>query len=157
MLVVLGIHCLLLDATAESCPSCSVTRYHTKHGDQACEPTRDFGCYPGESMMWIRTAAQCSGFFRCDTGHAAVRCGSRYFRPAAGQERLNCSCVDKRATTAIAGTETLPQPAGCGVQTGVDDMGGVSSEYRRLPQPASEDRSVKCCRNKWTFGGPIDW
>ena len=32
----------------------------------------------------------------------------------------------------------------------------MSERYRKLPQPAGSDPSVKCCRNKATFGGPID-
>eukprot|EP00966_Prymnesium_polylepis_P028518 660163-Prymnesium_polylepis.1 len=110
-------------------------------------------------MMWIRTAAQCGGFFRCNAGRAAVRCGSRYFRAAPGQERLNCSCDTKsRFDAEHAAVESTEQRSGaCGVTTGTDGMGGVSRAYRRLPQPPTEDRSVKCCRNKATFGGPIDW
>ena len=147
---------ILGHVAAESCPRCSVTLYHTKHGDHACQPDVDFGCYPGMNMMWIRTAAQCGGFFRCGAGQAATRCGSRYFRPAVGQDRLNCSCVDKKRPPDALEESERPA-AGCGVQTGTDKMGGVSSAYRRLPQPASEDTSVKCCRNKPTFGGLIDW
>jgi len=45
----------------------------------------------------------------------------------------------------------------CGEHTSVDSTGGVSSAYRRLPQPLGADPSVKCCRNKPMRGGVIDW
>ena len=144
----------LLSGAAANCASCSTMLYHTKHGDRACEPGTEFGCYPGEDLMWIRSQSRCGGFFRCNNGHAAVRCGSRYFHPVPGEDRLNCSCTPKHRIedVPIAGREGM-----CGVHTGVDNMGGVSSAFRRLPQPLGEDPSVKCCRNKATFGGTINW
>ena len=138
------------------CPSCHTTLVQTKHGDTKCEPNTDFGCYEGEEIMWIRSGSHCGGFFRCNAGHEAVRCGSRYFRPGPGEEeRANCSC-SKADTTAPP--LQLPRGAGrCGAHADVDTTGGVSSAYRKLPQPTGADTSVKCCRNKPTFGGPIDY
>ena len=74
----------------KACQTCSVSLYQgTGFGTLTCQ-AGDFGCYPDEDQMWIRPP--CGGFFRCNTGRAAVQCGSRYFRPALGQDRLNCSC-----------------------------------------------------------------
>jgi hypothetical protein len=108
--------------------------------------------------MWIRTASHCGGFFHCNAGHAAVRCGSRYYRPPPGQDRANCSCSSKRSEEqAVPPTVAAKRKTQCGAHISTDGMGGVSPAYRRLPQPVGEDQSVKCCRNKQTFGGPIDW
>jgi len=144
-----------------ACETCGVSLYqNTGFGTRACT-LADFGCYPGEATMWIRPP--CGGVFHCDdTDLAAVRCGSRYFRPEPGQERLNCTCVRKRRLTGaavlLAGQgQAVQKKRRCGARTAIDSMGGVSDAYRRLPQPAGADPSVKCCRNKPTSRGGIDW
>jgi hypothetical protein len=159
---------------ASAC-DCDVRLYQASgFGNAPCsKPGVDFGCYPGEDSMWIRPP--CGSIFRCnadrhDVGSdpsqqtgATVRCGSRYFRPASGQTRLNCSCappVPPRAKEAptkhFFKREPVPKRV-CGEHASVDPSGGVSAAYRRLPQPAGANPAVKCCRNKGTSRGPIDW
>ena len=89
-------------------------------------------------------------------GHAAVRCGSRYYQPPPGQDRANCSCSSKRSEEQAV-PPTVTAKTQCGAHISTDGMGGVSPAYRRLPQPVGQDQCVKCCRTKQTFGGPIDW
>ena len=139
------------------CPGCRATLVQTKHGDRKCEAGTDFGCYPGEDQMWVRRESGCGGFFDCNDGHAAVRCGSRYMRPIKGEERANCSCAPRAAPRPRRRRPSQHHRSGtCGAHADVDGTGGVSERYRKLPQPAGSDPSVKCCRNKATFGGPID-
>ena len=141
-------------AAAAACPTCRATLVQTKHGDRACEAGTDFGCYPGEDAMWVRRASACGGYFDCNSGHAAVRCGSRYMKLVPGEDRANCSCVPPAQPQPRRRRE--PATSGCGASLGVDSSGGVSAAYRRLPQPPGADTSVKCCRNKHSFGGPIN-
>ena len=123
--------------------------------------------------MWVRVSPEqgsgtCGGFFRCGAGHTAVRCGSRYFRPAPGQLRLNCSCEGramprprKRHLREAAMARHTPGAGACGAHASVDDSGGVSAAYRRLPLVPSRrgaaNPSLKCCRNKPNAAGGIDW
>ena len=115
--------------------------------------------------MWIRPP--CGSIFRCNADHhdvgpdpskqrgALVRCGSRYFRPAPGQTRLNCSCTPAKESKHFheqPEPTSAPHPRACGERAGVDLSGGVSAAFRRLPQPAGANPAVKCCRNK----GDID-
>lgn len=144
----------LRTATArKSCPTCGVSLYqNTGFGTQPCGVT-DFGCYPDEDVMWVKPP--CGGFFRCEENRPVVRCGSRFFKPAPGQERLNCTCETKRRR--LQQTVSAHKSHACGEQVSVDPSGGVSAKYRRLPQPGGADPSVKCCRNKPTSRGAIDW
>lgn len=155
-----------VSAASRGCSKCSVSHYqNTGFGTQPCAFGTDFGCYPGEENIWIRPP--CGGFFRCGAEHAAVRCGSRYFNPAPGQTRLNCSCaapampkprgrVQARSLRSANEGEATRRRS-CGEHTAVDPKGGVSAAYIRLPQPADANPSLKCCRNKPTSRGPIDW
>lgn len=157
--------------------SCDVRFYQTSgFGNTACSrPGIDFGCYPEEDTMWIRPP--CGSIFRCNADHhdvgrdpdkqsgSLLRCGSRYFRPAPGQTRLNCSCAlppGQQQMGKKGGTKHFLEsdPAlkrSCGAHVSIDPSGGVSSAYRRLPQPSDANPAVKCCRNKPTKAGPIDW
>ena len=118
--------------------------------------------------MWI--SPPCGSIFRCNADHhdvgpdpakqrgALVRCGSRYFRPAAGQTRLNCTCAPSNPqATKHFGERESAQKRSCGERAVVDTSGGVSSAYRRLPMPDGANPAVKCCRNKPTSRGAIDW
>ena len=150
---------------------CDVRFYQTSgFGNTACaRPGEDFGCYPGEDAMWIRPP--CGSIFRCNVDHhdvgpelarqrgAFVRCGSRYFRPQPGQTRLNCSCASaqpNRQQVTKHFYESAPKRT-CGEHATVDSSGGVSTAYRRLPQPQGANPAVKCCRNKPTGRGGINW
>ena len=157
---------------------------HRRHGVQACQcdvrfyqasgfgnkacatPGVDFGCYPDEDMMWIRPP--CGSLFRCNANHrdagpdpaiqrgAFVRCGSRYFRPAKGQTRLNCSCVPTAPQKPKHFADHRSEHNGaCGEHLSVDSLGGVSASYRRLPMPAGANPAVMCCRHRQTSKGPI--
>ena len=148
---------------AHAC-GCDVRFYQSSgFGNSPCsQPGIDFGCYPDEDVMWIRPP--CGSIFRCNANHhdvgpdpsqqrgALVRCGSRYFRPAPGQTRLNCSCAPTQRSGAKHFHEQV-QRRNCGERHGVDSSGGVSAAYRRLPQPVGANPAVKCCRNK----GEILW
>ena len=156
----------LLSRAAEnkdSCDSCSVARYqNTGFGTLPCAADA-FGCYPGENQMWIRPP--CGGFFRCSAEQSAVRCGSRYFKPAPGQVRLNCTCGEPskprrklQASRALrSGDGARSRSRVCGEHTSMDNMGGVSAAFKRLPMPAGANPSLKCCRNKPNAAGSIDW
>ena len=155
-------------ASATACPSCSVSLYQTSgFANRACSLGNDFGCYPGETSMWVRVSPEhgpgtCGGFFRCGDGRAAVRCGSRNFRAAPGQLRLNCSCAAGKNKLRWT-EENLParRRRRCGENAAIDDMGGVSAAFRRLPLARTAkgpaDVSLKCCRNKPNRNGGIDW
>ena len=174
---------LTLVAHAERKPHCEVSLYmNTGFGTKPCEqPGVDFGCYPGEDLMWIKPP--CGAIFRCNADHhdvgpdasrqrgSPLRCGSRWFKPAPGQDRLNCTCGDEqgRAKHHLPHAEvtkvddhanehdgTRKRPLG-GERVSIDKNGGVSSAYRRLPMPAGENPAVKCCRNKPTSRGGIEW
>lgn len=150
---------------ASAC-ECDVRFYQTSgFGNTACKtPDVDFGCYPGEDMMWIRPP--CGSIFRCNADHhdvgpdpsrqrgALIRCGSRYFRPAPGQTRLNCTCALSEKTSTKHWSERASRT--CGSRAVIDDSGGVSSAFRRLPMAAGGNPAVKCCRNKATSKGPIN-
>ena len=116
--------------------------------------------------MWIRPP--CGSVFRCnvddrDVGPdpdkqsgAPLRCGSRWYKPPPGVSRLNCSCCDGASGGADCAPPTKRKakhfhernPARtCGERATVDPMGGVSSAFRRLPQPPNANPAVRCCRN----------
>ena len=159
----------------ETCPVCDVSLYlNTGFGTQPCtQPGIDFGCYPGEDSMWIRPP--CGAVFRCNADHHDVspdpekqrgqtlRCGSRWFKPAPGQTRLNCTCGDsqgrpKHHTLMESAHEaTHAKRASCGERASIDNNGGVTAGFRRLPMPMGENPAVKCCRNKPTGRGDIQW
>jgi hypothetical protein len=120
--------------------------------------------------MWIRPP--CGSIFRCNADHhdvgpdqnkqrgALVRCGSRYFKPAPGQTRLNCTCAPsgrQKAAKHFDPVQRGPEKRGCVEHSTVDSSGGVSAAYRRLPMPEGANPAVKCCRNKPTSRGGIDW
>jgi hypothetical protein len=120
--------------------------------------------------MWIRPP--CGSIFRCNADHhdvgpdpskqsgALVRCGSRYFRPAPGQTRLNCSCAAAPQRGKDAPTKHFhgsAQARSCGEHATTDSSGGVSAAYRRLPLAPGANPAVKCCRNRPSKAGPIDW
>ena len=162
--------------SASAC-SCDVRLYQPSgFGNRACSrPGVDFGCYTDEDSMWIRPP--CGSIFRCnaddrDVGHnasrqrgAPLRCGSRWFRPAPGQTRLNCSCCDG----ANGGTDCAPperrkakhfherRSRTCGERASVDPMGGVSAAFRRLPQQAGTNPAVRCCRNSANGNGTLSF
>ena len=152
---------------AHAC-SCDVRFYQQSgFGNKACsKPGVDFGCYPDEDTMWIRPP--CGSVFRCnvddrDVGPdpekqsgAPLRCGSRWYKPPPGVSRLNCSCCDGASGGADCAPPTKRKakhfhernPARtCGERATVDPMGGVSSAFRRLPQPPNANPAVRCCRN----------
>jgi len=151
---------------AKNMQGCDVRLYQgSGFGNQPCSrPGEDFGCYANEDTMWIRPP--CGSIFRCNADHhdtgedparqrgALLRCGSRYFRPAPGQTRLNCSCAAAGAVTKHFFEQPELQKRGCEERAGVDPSGGVSARYRRLPQPAGANPAVRCCRNR---GTNIDW
>ena len=180
----LGILPLLGAAARHEClSSCDVSLYiNTGFGTLPCEsPGVDFGCYPGDSdLMWIRPP--CGAVFRCNADHhdtasdpsrqrgSPVRCGSRYFKPAPGQTRLNCSCADslgraKHHQHREQGDVSMRQEHGereqrkaCGdARASIDKLGGVSPAYRRLPMQPGANPAVKCCRNKPVSVGGIQW
>ena len=124
--------------------------------------------------MWIRPP--CGSVFRCnvddrDVGTdpskqvgAPLRCGSRWYKPAPGVTRLNCSCCDG----ASGGADCSPRrrekhfhqrdPArACGERASVDPMGGVSGAFRRLPQAAGANPAVRCCRNVAGANGTLSF
>ena len=116
--------------------------------------------------MWIRPP--CGSLFRGNANHrdagpdpakqrgAFVRCGSRYFRPAKGQTRLNCSCVPTAPQKPKHFADHRSEHNGaCGEHLSVDSLGGVSASYRRLPMPAGANPAVMCCRHRQTSKGPI--
>ena len=120
--------------------------------------------------MWI--TPPCGSIFRCNADRhdvgpdpaqqrgAFVRCGSRYFRPAPGQTRLNCSCTAAPQKTKAAVMKHFGEPAprrSCGGRAIVDSSGGVSAAFRRLPEPKGANPAVRCCRNKPASRGGIDW
>ena len=124
--------------------------------------------------MWIRPP--CGSIFRCNADHhdvgrdpskqsgSLLRCGSRYFRPAPGQQMLNCSCANpvqqKGKDPVMKHFHEAREPAqkrACGEHASADPSGGVSERYRRLPQPAGANPAVKCCRNKASKAGSVDW
>jgi len=144
---------------------CDVSLYmNTGFGTKPCEtPGEDFGCYAGEDLMWIRPP--CGAVFRCNADHhdtgadpriqrgAALRCGSRWFKPAPGQTRLNCTCQDYKGRPKHH-DESLQKR--CGEErVAIEKNGGVSAAYRRLPMPQGANPAVKCCRNKPTSVGGI--
>ena len=160
--------------------SCDVRLYQPSgFGNKPCaRPNVDFGCFAGEDTMWIRPP--CGSIFRCNADHhdvgkdankqrgAFVRCGSRWFHPAPGQDVLNCSCAPAGAQKTKHFEEAhRAEPAGsaagqpkraCDARASVDGLGGVSaSSYRRLPMPPDANPAVKCCRNKPTAKGGVDW
>ena len=153
-------------AAGRACPTCSVSLYQgTGFGTRTCG-IGEFGCHPGTDTMWIRPP--CGAFFKCaGAAGPAVQCGSRYFRPAPGQTMLNCSCastlhrrqaVEESTPSSQQSSDRIaPSKRACGQHSGIDPSGGVSAAYRRLPQPVGADQSVKCCRNKPTSRGPINW
>ena len=162
---------LLLSAisatTPDGCPtSCDVSLYmNTGFGTKPCEqPGVDFGCYSGTDLMWIRPP--CGALFRCnvddqDSGPDParqrgfpLRCGSRWFRPAPGQTRLNCTCGDAKGRPKHHHEKQQnEQPLSrhkktCGEERAhIDKNGGVSSAYRRLPMPPGANPAVRCCSN----------
>ena len=156
--------------------TCDVRFYQQSgFGNKACSrPGVDFGCYPEEDTMWIRPP--CGSVFRCnvddrDVGTdpskqvgAPLRCGSRWYKPAPGVTRLNCSCCDG----ASGGADCSPRrrekhfhqrdPArACGERASVDPMGGVSGAFRRLPQAAGANPAVRCCRNVAGANGTLSF
>ena len=160
---------------ASAC-SCDVRFYQTSgFGNTACSrPRVDFGCWPNEDTMWIRPP--CGSIFRCNADHhdvgrdpskqsgSLLRCGSRYFRPAPGQQMLNCSCANpvqqKGKDPVMKHFHEAREPAqkrACGEHASADPSGGVSERYRRLPQRAGANPAVKCCRNKASKAGSVDW
>ena len=129
--------------------------------------------------MWI--TPPCGSIFRCNADHhdvgtdatkqrgTFIRCGSKYFHPAPGQTRLNCSCEvsppqksQQHATAKHffsehdASTGAQHTKRACGEHIMVDTSGGVSSAYRRLPMREGANPAVKCCRNKPTAKGPVE-
>jgi len=150
---------------------CDVRFYQASgFGNQPCTtPGVDFGCWPNEDTMWVRPP--CGSIFRCNADHhdvgpdaarqrgALVRCGSRYFKPAPGQTQLNCTCSPKPKAAAkhFGERDAGQQQRPCGEHAIVDTSGGVSAAYRRLPMPPGANPAVKCCRNKDTSKGAIDW
>ena len=83
--------------------------------------------------MWVDGG--CRGFFRCNNGPSAVKCGFM----GASNARANYSCGSSTALTR--------HEAGCGARAYIASVGDhVSSDFRRLPQPPKTDPSVKCCQ-----------
>ena len=151
-ILLLSVHVPTYRAGVGSCPTCHVTRYQKTGGigmPQCTTPGVDFGCYPDENKMWIK--APCGGLFRHMAGHmdGPLRCDSRDFKPASGQTILNCTCSPGRRNL----KEQDSEPKHCGAHASVDEMGGVSSAYKRLPMPPEANPSVKCCRNSLDDGG----
>jgi hypothetical protein len=116
--------------------------------------------------MWIRPP--CGSLFRCNANHrdagpdptmqrgAFVRCGSRYFKPAPGQTRLNCSCTPAAPQKPKHfGDHKSEHHGTCGEHLSVDALGGVSERYRRLPMAQGENPAVTCCRHRQTSKGPV--
>ena len=151
---------------------CDVRFYQgSGFGNKPCSrPGVDFGCYPDEDLMWI--TPPCGSIFRCNADRhdvgpepaqqrgAPIRCGSRYFHPAPGQTRLNCSCAPAQNRGTVMATkhfferEAAPRRA-CGEHATVDASGGVSDAFRRLPQPPGANPAVKCAHDEQLEPGHI--
>ena len=130
---------------------CRVTLVQQLSKFAMCVPEVTFGCYPAQGVMWAKGG--CRGFFRCRGSVAATKCGS-----TGGAATANCTCGVASGTGGADALARARQKAhGCGVARVGSVADHVSNHFRRLPQPPKVDPSVKCCRNKPSNGGAIDW